>query len=244
MNRYLRVVFIAGAVTAAASLGAGKSVPEQTLHVRVYDRAQVPAETLRCAMVEAGRIFHSARIEIVWERPAAESPQDRGLDWRSSAARRNQPERHYVAVRILKGNARPGMLGFSLPFAQTGAQVVIFYDRIAFTTQSWNVTLDTNVTLDAALGCALAHEIGHVLLRSSEHSRCGLMQAQWDQDGWRLASQGLLGFSPEQKKEIRGGAFRFNAPAIRASALPLRGGRGPVGSIVLPLRPIQNPERQ
>lgn len=242
MNRYLQVVVIAGAVT-AASPGAGKSVPEQTLQVRVYDRAQVPAKTLSGAMAEAGRIFHSARIGIVWERSAAESPQDRGLDWSSPAARRNHAERQYVAVRILKGNARPGMLGFSLPFAQTGAQVVIFYDRIAFTTQSWNVTLDTNVTLDAALGCAMAHEIGHVLLRSSEHSRGGLMQAQWDQDAWRRASQGLLGFSPEQKKEIRRGVLRFSAPAIQASALPLSGGRVTVGSIVLLDRPIQNPER-
>jgi hypothetical protein len=100
MNSYLRMVFFAGTLS-AASLGAGRA-PEQTLHIRVYDQAQVPAETLQSAMAETGRIFQAARIGIVWELPAAESPEDRGFDWSSPAAPWTRPERPYVAVRILK----------------------------------------------------------------------------------------------------------------------------------------------
>jgi hypothetical protein len=62
------------------------------------------------------------------------------------------------------------------------------------------------------LGHAIAHEIGHVLLGSSEHSSSGLMRAQWNQANWHLASAGLLTFLPEQTERMREEVSRFRAP--------------------------------
>jgi hypothetical protein len=58
----------------------------------------------------------------------------------------------------------------------------------------------------------MAHEIGHVLLRSSKHSAAGLMQDHWDQTSWRLASAGLLSFRPVEKAAMRETVWAFGNP--------------------------------
>ena len=186
-----------------------RNAPEETLHIRLYDRAQIRSETLRWATAETSRIFRTAGIKIEWEQPPVESSEDCVLDMSSRLAPRTRPERHYLLIRILPttpATVFPGALGFALPFAQTGAHVVIFYDRIADTAQSWDVTPYV------ALGCAMAHEIAHVLLRSSDHSSVGLKQANWNRASWRLASEHLLAFLPEQKSRMRQRVLRFSSP--------------------------------
>jgi hypothetical protein len=61
------------------------------------------------------------------------------------------------------------------------------------------------------LGHAMAHEIGHVLLGSSEHASSGLMQARWTPATLRLASAGLLAFRREEAERIGAGLQRIQA---------------------------------
>lgn len=208
----LRIALVAGGLSMAA-LVSGKTrheiTPEQTLHIRLYDQAQIPRGTLQWATAETSRILSTAGIKLEWEQPSVESAEDRGLDMSSPAAPRTRPERQYLVIRILPttaANVFPGALGFALPFAETGAHVEIFYDRIAATARAWNVTPYV------VLGFAMAHESGHVLLRSSDHWRGGLMQATWNRATWRLASEGLLAFFPEQKSRMRQRVLRFSSP--------------------------------
>ncbi len=117
----------------------------------------------------------------------------------SSAVSRNPDERHYLVVRMMRrmpANVFPGALGFSLPFARRGAHVSIFYDRVQILARS------VNTAPYIILGHAIAHEIGHVLLHSSEHTSGGLMQARWSPASWRLASAGLLAFRPEEAERM------------------------------------------
>lgn len=181
---------------------------EHTLCIRLYNQAPVPSATLKWATVDVTRIFVSSGINVIWEQPATETPEDRGADMSSAPLAGRERERPYIAVRILArttSNILPGALGFALPFGQTGAQVSLFYDRVEATARS------QTVTPYVALGYAMAHEIGHVLLRSSEHSAAGLMQARWNQTTWRLATGGVLTFLPEQKQRIRIAVLQFSA---------------------------------
>jgi hypothetical protein len=211
MDSFFRIAFVTGALSMAVTLVSGKSrheiAPEETLHIRLYDRVQIPKETVQWAVVESSRMFRTAEIELEWERPSVESSEDSGLDMSSPAAPRTHPERQYFVIRILPtapANIFPGALGFALPFAEVGAHVTIFYDRVAATALSWDVSPYV------VLGCAMAHEIGHVLLRSSDHSSVGLMQAHWNRATWHLASEGLLAFLPEQKSRMRERVLRFS----------------------------------
>jgi hypothetical protein len=87
--------------------------------------------------------------------------------------------------------------------AQTGVQASVFYDRIEA------LRARVNLELYVILGHAMAHEIGHVLLGSREHATGGLMQANWNPATWRLASAGLLNFSPKEAKQMVREAARY-----------------------------------
>ena len=51
------------------------------------------------------------------------------------------------------------------------------------------------------LGCALAHELGHLLLPVNAHTRDGIMRANWDANS--VARSGVPGFAPEQARLLR-----------------------------------------
>jgi hypothetical protein len=208
MNSFLQIAFLATAVALlAGSLPAktGRTVPpEQTLSVHLDNRAQVPAGVLHAATDEATQLFLAAGILITWEQPLAQAPEDRGADM--SAAPGLCDERLYLVVRLIRrtpDSILPGALGFALPFARTGAHVLIFYDRVE------TLTRRADTSSNVILGHAIAHEIGHVLLRSGEHSRGGLMQAGWNAASWRLAYSGLLTFRPEEAKRMRAELWRL-----------------------------------
>ena len=53
------------------------------------------------------------------------------------------------------------------------------------------------------LGVVMAHELGHLLLGSHNHSARGVMKPQWSRDDLMKAYFGGLGFNREQIKRIR-----------------------------------------
>jgi hypothetical protein len=210
MNSSLRIASLTSFALIAGSVS-GKTPTEiaaaQTLSIRLYDQAQVPNPVLRLATAEADRLFRAARLRIVWDERSAESAADRGTDM-TSAAFRQADGRTYLVVRLMRrtpATVFPGALGYALPSAQRGAHVLIFYDRIETLTQLMNTAADV------ILGHALAHEIAHVLLGSSEHTTGGLMEARWTPASWRLASAGLMGFRREEIGLLRAGSRRLQS---------------------------------
>jgi hypothetical protein len=228
MNSSLRLALIvntfalmAGSVSGKTGTGIG---PAQTLSIRLYDEAQASPRVLHSATDEANWLFRAARIRISWECPSPESPEDQGTDMSSSAFQ--QPDtRRYIVLRLMgrtPASILPGALGYALPFAHTGAHVLIFYDRVEA------LARNLNETTYVVLGHAMAHEIGHVLLGSSEHASGGLMQARWTAATWRLASAGLLAFRREEAELMSAGLQRFEGrhqlpvqqPTLASSVLP------------------------
>lgn len=190
------LALLAGSLAAKTGRDADQ---EQALWVRIYDQAGVPKAALAAATVETGRLFRAAGVRISWQQPAMEWPKDVGTDM-TAAAFRQPNDRPYLVIRLTRrtpATTAPGALGYSLPFAHRGAHVVIFYDRIEVLTRSGNLPESV------VLGHAMAHELGHVLLGSSEHTSGGLMQASWTVAAWRLASAGLIGFDRAERKRVR-----------------------------------------
>jgi hypothetical protein len=211
MNSSLRLALIVNTFALMCVSVSGKTgtgiTPAQPLSIRLYDQAQTPARVLQSAIDQASWLFRATRIRISWECRSTESPEDQGNDMTSP--RFQQPDtRGYIVVRLVgstPGSFSPGTLGYALPFAHTGAHVLIFYDRVE------TLAHIANEATYIFLGHAIAHEIGHVLLGSSEHVSGGLMQARWSAATWHLASAGLLTFRREEAEHMGAGVRRFQA---------------------------------
>jgi hypothetical protein len=62
---------------------------------------------------------------------------------------------------------------------------------------------DAELDVPLLLGCAIAHELGHLLLGPNGHSAGGIMQGEWEPKQLRLALMGGLVFTSQQSKVLR-----------------------------------------
>ena len=102
MKGSLGMILVAGILSTAGSPLSGgtppKAAPEHTLHIHLYDLAQVPPGILQCAIVEASRLFEAAGIHIVWERPPIDSPEAHSADF---GAAQEASSRQHLVVRTV-----------------------------------------------------------------------------------------------------------------------------------------------
>ena len=96
-------------------------------------------------------------------------------------------------------------LGYSLPCAAFGIDLTIFVERCE------GVAYQTPVSFKKVLAYAIAHELGHVLLRSSEHSETGIMRAHWDRATWLQAAIRGIAFDEGQARRIRSELSRMES---------------------------------
>lgn len=182
----------------------GQQAPKQTLSIHLYNEGEVNTRTLRGAIAQANRLFRMADIQISWRQVSGKPIQSPEMDNGGVGCSQTNQRPYIVMVAIQHASAaRSEALGVARPFANTGTQIVIFVDRVEALARHVN-TEDYII-----LGHIMAHEIGHVLLHSSEHARIGLMQAQFGWASWRLASRGLLLFRPEEAERMKEGLVRF-----------------------------------
>lgn len=90
--------------------------------------------------------------------------------------------------------ASPNALAVARPYAVTGTQISLFYDRLA--------PVLTNPSARVFLAHILAHEIGHVLIGHNGHSREGLMKQSWSRDEVQRMCREPLMFSSEEANLI------------------------------------------
>src|SRR5262245_9906318 len=156
-----------------------------TLKVRVDDRAGVPAKILAQARTDTGRVFQNIAVEIVW----IEQNGDRLED---AAALRSVVVVHLLNRELTDRLHAPDPL---LGIAAGSGWATVFYNRI----EDLSPTRDAN-DIACRLGHVIAHEIGHLLLRSKAHSRSGIMQPVLNR---QLAARGGLFFTADQARLIR-----------------------------------------
>lgn len=160
--------------------------------VSVYDFAHVGSKPLEQAEKLAAEVFMS--VGILARLTTAMSPDPLGSDF--SALSRDGcgglPRPVTIRAQILQhapAGFRPSALGYSLPCAQSGAQITLYADRMEV------VSRTANASFYRVLGHTLAHELGHVLLRSTAHESSGLMKAIWTQKDWQQAAVLEIRFS-------------------------------------------------
>jgi hypothetical protein len=169
-------------ITAVASVPAASQDP-RGLTVRVIWEAGPPATELEPAERLAGDILQQAGIHTQW----GACPPEADSDCHS----------RLITLRILKkplagtSSLSGATLGLSL-VGTAARHAAVFWEEVERT------SVIVNVPTHIVLGCAFAHEIGHLLLESRSHNLRGLMRPVLSAAEFRVATQGQLKFTRDE----------------------------------------------
>ena len=105
--------------------------------------------------------------------------------------------RDSLSIRGTVGD-RDLQLGFAAvdPAIHVGVLATIFYDRVQI------VATRGGLESGELLGRAMAHEVGHLLLRAAGHSRTGLMRAVWADAELTENRREDWVFSPQDRRQL------------------------------------------
>lgn len=188
-------------VAASATLAnqTGRAEERHEITVRVFNYAEVSSTALAEAEGEAKRIFERVGLAVAWIDclpPASQKSTDPACE---------QPlEPTHIVLRILAGRqlgaaATSNDIGSALvpSLGGRGAYANIYFDRVDHLARGGDASRAT------ILGHAMAHEIGHLLVGTAEHSSRGIMRAKWEREDLRDAARRSLLFDSEQAASIR-----------------------------------------
>jgi hypothetical protein len=192
----MRVILICAVMIAASDA--------RQLRITVYDKAQLPPQVSASVSNELSRIFHQSGISVEWVAGLPTASEASLMIYGPSSSAREQETvcraRRDIALDILSV-APPGLkgvvLGMAQPLARTGLNVRVFYDHVRKASEKQNRPLDSVLTH------VIAHEVGHVLLRSFEHDRRGLMSETWSSAEYEWMAKGLLFFTAGESRRMR-----------------------------------------
>src|SRR5947207_7798789 len=200
---------------------ATKEVSRYRLIVRVHNYARVKPLVLSQAKRAAGQVFSESLIKLSWfDVPSAHA------ELANSAGSPFNPGGAVVDVNILP---RSMTALAKLPETTVGSTAMAHEgDRASFASVYYNrierEVRKTDASIARILGYAIAHELGHMLLRTSHHASSGIMIARWGPVDLQRVAQGLLGFTPQQADYMRAEIAdrektQQGSPEIASSAL-------------------------
>jgi hypothetical protein len=203
------IMFVLGC--SVATVMPPRAAAEDTLCIHLYNLARVRPQTLEWATSVASGAFSRAGISTRWEHHLADSSESNLVDLNTSVVELSRSEnRSCLVVRLVRDlppTNYPGALGFAHPLARFGVSAEILYRRVEI--EAARVGMEPYILL----AYTFAHEIGHVLLRSSRHALAGVMEAHPGAETWRLASMGGIAFLPEEAKQMRREVRHLNTQA-------------------------------
>ena len=208
----MRFILFAAAMVSAATAA--------QLRVTVYDQALLANAVSRQAFDEVGRIFKRSgiNIQLIEGDSRAEEallitypePPRRGGELKAACLARRDIALEIVAEAPLGRKA--SVLGTAQPFARQGLNVRVFADRIAAAADR------QNRSYSSVLAHVMAHEIGHVLLRTNDHSGAyGLMAPVWTDWEYGQMGRGLMFFNHSESQAMRVGLDGVNCGPLLSS---------------------------
>lgn len=205
---------------------------EAPLTIRMYDRARLGSKTLIQAERVASEIFSRAGVEARWTIWSDFGGDALVSDFSPGTEGCAQPLHSANITAVIVADAPGGVpqqaLGCALPCARGGVQVIIYGDRVE------TVSRTSPACFYRVLGHAIAHEVGHVLLRSSVHGDAGLMKAVWTNGDWQRAAITIIPFTPDQGenmvRELLRAEVRETAGLQRSGIKPASSQRTPSAS--------------
>ena len=190
-----------GAMLVAALMIAGSSAGQ--LRITAYDKTQPSRLRGPGAIRAVRRIFREAGISISWVTGVLTDSEASLMIY--EAPRKGREEegachaRRDIALDIVP-SAPPTLhrtvLGIGQPLARTGLNVRVFDDHVLQASES------RNMPSDMVLAHAIAHEIGHVLLRSGAHRSRGLMSEVWTSREYEEMAKGSLLFTADESRKM------------------------------------------
>jgi hypothetical protein len=159
------------------------------LVLQMSNLSGAPSPIVRTAQDEVTRVYAEIGVPLEWRNPSDEHADYPAairivlLPFESGDLRRSESQVMGAALRTASGNAL----------------AYVFYRRVEVEADRYRVSTGL------VLACAIAHEIGHLLLPVAGHARTGLMRACWSRDEFHRAEQGRLRFLPEDVERIRAG---------------------------------------
>jgi hypothetical protein len=172
-----------------------------SLVVRIYDTYGVPAEQLTRARMTVDRILEDATVAIAWSQCPCPAPV--GSD--------------ELVVRVVAAPParEPALLGFSYVDVQrqAGTLATVFADRVH--------ALASAARIDEGelLGRAIAHEVSHLLLGTSDHEHRGLMRSEWTTNDLANQRAEAWTLSPDERARIRRAIARRLIESLQPAAV-------------------------
>lgn len=179
----------------AAAQTSDKKTEAPVIVVWVYNYARIPKHMMARTEGEVQKILRAAAIHLDWvECPtSAEEVKVRPVcqELMSNA------ELGLTILPTARGVADAYVdrdFGIAQVFnnGQFGHYAYVFYDRVQHTAAL------AGISTTELLGSVIAHELGHVLMRSTTHSRSGIMRVRWDRNDLKDLTWGQLKFTPEE----------------------------------------------
>ena len=198
-------------------MGIGAAEP---LHITVYDKAKLSPKVAKATEENLRRILRHSDIEVEWVAGQLSADEADLVSYPPTPRKGQEREvacraRRDIAVAIIAqapSSLNQAILGIALPLANKGLNVRVFNDHIRAEAAS------RNQEHADILGHAIAHEIGHVLLRSSAHDGLGLMAGVWTSREYAWIATGSMFFSADQSKKIRASISGSGCPATGDAA--------------------------
>jgi hypothetical protein len=205
MLRHVALLVVSlGIVLPVQGVRAQSTATGAVVTIRAAHLIDIPVEVSRAARETVRATFREGGIAIVWRECAS-------LSQLSQPSQPNAPlpdpcadplARTEVVVRLAPAPATAPQesLGFSyvVKGEGIGRLATVYPDRVARLAE-WAA-----VNPRALLGRVIAHEVGHLLLNTPDHSRHGLMRARWSRrELTHQRSMGSWGFSLEEAAAMR-----------------------------------------
>jgi hypothetical protein len=177
---------LAGHVDAPLETGLAGSGSQPAIRVLVNDTSHAFTRQLSAALETTAGVYERAGVHVIWVSQAVDRDGRAALTVviePSTEVRKDLPH-EALGVASDPGDGTRGSLAY------------VFGDRVTTFADSYHLSVA------AVLGCALAHEIGHLLLPVNAHHAGGIMRASWQPDLFPPRTAGLLGFVPEQARVL------------------------------------------
>ena len=176
-----------------AAQAAGANAPLE-ITVQVFNNANAPVREVSQAKVEAAWIFQKAGIVVHW----VDCTPEARANVADLVCKQSDDPRLFV-LTIINGNApsrAEDALGFALLQGQ-GNHAAALYPKVAAL-----VANNPQYANCALLGSVMAHELGHLLFRSTRHGE-GVMNGHWSKNDFQAMAQRKLRFTNDQAQTLR-----------------------------------------
>jgi hypothetical protein len=171
--------------------------------VHVFNRVHMPAGRLDQTEVVTTQILRRAGVQVVWLDCRMTGANDEPLPACDRAMGPTDLTLNFVdEIRSLSSKMKEETLGFAMVpgDGEQGNRAYISIQRAR------DMARECVTPIEIILGLAAAHEIGHLLMGSGEHSSAGVMRARWDVKDLILAAKGDLRFTDDQVKKLHASA--------------------------------------